>query len=167
MGRANEEKAKKLLDEDDKEKEREEPTEETEEEDEEKKPEKPKRPLIDELRELTSGRLTLMQPFRARSEDVTEIRFDFCGLTNEEMMDALDSAPFNNMFTISNSQAIALFCATAAKCAPETEDGRGKLYDARDVKKRLGPADCVKAVQLAKLFYNASSQAGGNNISRE
>lgn len=135
----------------------------------EKKQEPPKDP-IDQLRELTSGKLKLLQPFRAHGQDVTELRYDFCGLSNEEMMDALDSAPFNNMFAVSNSQAMAIFCATAAKCAPEITDNDGyksKLYDARDVRKRIGPADSVKAVQLAKLFYNASSQAGGNNISKE
>lgn len=174
MGKAEEMKARKLLEESDTEEEREpdaeaEETEEEEEETGRKKQEEPKKSVIDQLREITSGKLKLMQPFRAHSEDVTELRFDFCRLTNEEMMDALDSAPFNNVFAISNSQAMALFCATAGKCAPEVDDDghRTRLYDAKDVKKRLGPADSVKAVQLAKLFYNASSQAGGNNISKE
>lgn len=133
-----------------------------------KKPEEKQPEPIEQLRQLTRGRLKLMQPFRAHSEDVTEVRFDFCSLTNEELMDALDSAPFNNVFAISNSQAMAIFCATAGKCAPTftDEDGhKSKLYDARDVKKRMGPTDSVKAVQLAKLFYNASSREGGNNIS--
>lgn len=135
-----------------------------------KKPENQKPEPIEQLRQLTSGKLKLMQPFRAHGEDVTEVRFDFCSLTSEELMDAMDSAPFNNLFAVSNSQAMAIFCATAGKCAPTftDEDGhKSKLYDARDVKKRMGPTDSVKAVQLAKLFYNASSQAGGNNISKE
>ncbi len=120
-----------------------------------------------QLRELTSGKLILLQPFRAHSEDVTEVAFDFCGLTNEEMMAALDTVPVNNILAISNQQAMALFAATAAKCAPDVEGEKHKLYDARDIRKRMGPADAVKAIQLAKLFYNASSQAGGNNISKE
>lgn len=144
-----------------------------EEENEQKTDQKPMKKMTsaEALRELTTGKLELMQPFRAHSQDITEIRFDFCGLTTEEMLDALDSVPVNNVFAINNAQALALFAATAAKCAPEIDEESGvrktRLFDAKDVKKRLGPTDAVKAVQLAKLFYNASSQAGGNNISRE
>lgn len=124
----------------------------------------------EQLRELCRGTLKLMTPIRAHSQDVNEIKFDFCALTGMEMMDALDSVPtVNNMFGVTNKQAIALFAATAEKCAPMIDDGGKltKLYDAKDVKGRLGAADAVKAMQLAKLFYNASSQAGNNNISKE
>ena len=158
------EKAKELLDGE---------AEEQKENEEKKADEKEKKNMTpaEALRELTTGTLELMQPFRAHSQDVKKIRFDFCGLTTEEMMDALDSVPVNNVFAINNAQALALFAATAAKCAPELdEEGsvrKTRLYDARDIKQRLGPADAVKAVQLAKLFYNASSQAGGNRILRD
>ena len=124
----------------------------------------------EQLRELCRGVLKLMTPIRAHSQDVKEIKFDFCAMTGMEMMDALDSVPtVNNMFGVTNKQAIALFAATAEKCAPIIDDGGKltKLYDAKDVKGRLGAADAVKAMQLAKLFYNASSQAGNNNISKE
>ena len=121
------------------------------------------------LRDLCRGTLKLFQPIRAHGQDVKEIRFDFCALTGIEVMDALDSGKVNNMFTISNGQAIALFAATAEKCAPMIEEnGRmTRLYDAKDVLARLSGADSVKAVQLAKLFYNASGQAGNNNISKD
>ena len=124
----------------------------------------------EQLRELCRGTLKLMNPIRAHSQDVTEIRFDFCGLNGMDMMDALDSVPtVNNMFGITNKQAMALFAATAEKCAPQVSDGgiTTRLYDAKDVKSRMSAADAIKAMQLAKLFYNASSQAGNNNISRE
>lgn len=124
----------------------------------------------EQLRELCRGILKLMTPIRAHGLDVKEIKFDFCSLTGMEMMDALDSVPMiNNMFGITNKQAMALFAATAEKCAPYVDDGgtRTRLYDAKDVKARLGSADSVKAMQLAKLFYNASSQAGNMNISKE
>ena len=124
----------------------------------------------EQLRELCKGTLKLMSPIRAHGQDVKEIKYDFCDLTGMEMMDALDSvATINNMFGISNKQAMALFAATAEKCAPMVDDG-GKLtrlFDAKDVKARLGAADSVKAMQLAKLFYNASSQAGNSNISKK
>lgn len=140
------------------------------EEQEEKTEEKPQKELTpgQALREMTSGKLILMQPFRAHSEDISELRYDFCALTTEEEMDALDSVPMNNMFAISNKQALALFAATAAKCAPELEEGvkKTRMYDATDIRKRLGPADAIKAIQLAKAFYAASSQAGSKNISK-
>lgn len=121
------------------------------------------------LSELCSGTLNLMKPFRAHSQDVTEVDFDMCALTGAEIIEALDSVPgVNNIFAISNEQAMAIFVASAAKCAPMVEDGgmRTRLYDAKDIKKQMGAVDCVKAVQLAKLFYNASSQAGNRNISK-
>ena len=160
----NEKKAAKLLDES--------AEEEKEDSADNKKDEKAKQENKDPgqlLRELCRGKLELLQPFRAHSQDVTEVEYDFCGLTNEEVMDALDSVPVNNMFAISNQQAMALFAATAGKCAPKIDDEEKntRLYDARDIKKRLGPSDAVKAIQLAKLFYNASSQAGRKNNSKE
>jgi len=130
---------------------------------------KPEEDPGETLRKLCRGKLKLMTPIRAHSQDVREVTFDFCDLTGMEMMDALDSvAMVNNMFGISNRQAIALFAATAEKCAPIFDDGgtRTRLYDAKDIREKLGAADSVKAMQLAKLFYNASSQAGNNNISK-
>ncbi|MBR3740565.1 MAG: hypothetical protein IKN04_08905 [Clostridia bacterium] len=124
----------------------------------------------EQLRVLCQGTLKLMTPIRAHSEDVKEIKFDFCGLKGIEVMDALDSVmAVNNMFGISNKQAMALFAATAEKCAPMVEDGgkTTRLYDAKDIKSRLAGADAIKAMQLAKLFYNASSQAGNSNISNK
>lgn len=145
----------------------------SEPQEEEKKPDETEKKVIDDpgemLRELCRGRIKLMYPFRAHSQDITEISYDFCSLTGEEMMDALDSVPTNNLLAISNKQAIALFATTAEKQAPMIQDGGHmiRLYDAKDVKKGLMAADSVKAVQLAKLFFNASSQAGNKNISKE
>ena len=120
------------------------------------------------LRELCKGKMELMYPFRARGQDVAEIPYDFCALTGEELMDALDRAPYDNMFRISNRQAMHLFAATAEKEAPPAEEGRtGKIYDAKDIMRGLKAADAVKAAQLAKLFYNASSQAGNRRISKK
>jgi hypothetical protein len=155
------EKARKILDEE---------TENEEEQEAEKpKAEEKQKSAGEVLRELTTGTLKLLKPFRAHSQDVEEVRFDFCGLTTDEEFDALDSVTTYNFSTITNKQALALFAATAGKCAPEVDDDGHmiKLYDAKDIKKRLGPADAIKAVQLAKLFYTASSQAGDSNISRE
>lgn len=121
----------------------------------------------EQLRKLCSGTMTLMYPFKSHDQEVTEIKYDFCGLSGSEMMDALDSANANNIFNISNAQAMALFAATAAKCAPYIEDGniRSRMFDAKDVKARMGAADAVKAIQLAKLFYHAAGQAANRNTS--
>lgn len=113
---------------------------------------------FEQLRELTKGTLKLMKPIRARSQDVTELHYDFCGLTGEEMMDVLDSDSVGNMFAISNKQALALFAETAGNCT--------ELVDNKDILKRISGPDSVKAMQLAKLFYSASSQAGNKNISK-
>ena len=113
---------------------------------------------FEQLRELTKGTLKLMKPIRARSQDVTELQYDFCALTGEELMNVLDSDMAGNMFAISNRQALALFAETAGSC--------NELVDSKDVIKRISGPDSVKAMQLAKLFYNASSQAGNKNISK-
>ena len=131
--------------------------------------EKPMDDPIEQLRKLCKGKMKLMVPFRAHSQDVKEIAFDFCALTGAEMMDALDEVPVNNIFAITNAQAMALFAAAAEKCAPFVEDG-GKLtrlFDAKDIKNRLSSADFTAAMRMAKLFYNASGQAGNNNISKD
>lgn len=122
----------------------------------------------EQLRKLCRGTLKLLHPFRSHGQDVDEIKFDFCALTGTEMMDALDSVNVNNMFAVSNAQALALFAMAAEKSAPVADDDKIKtrLYDAKDIKTRMGAADSVKAIQLAKLFYHASGQAGNNNISK-
>lgn len=124
---------------------------------------------IEQLRKLCKGKMKLMAPIRAHSQDIKEIEFDFCALSGADMMNALDEVPVNNIFAITNAQAMALFAAAAEKCAPIIEDGgiRTKLYDAKDIKSRLSAADFTVAMRLAKLFYNASGQAGNNNISKD
>lgn len=124
---------------------------------------------LQELRKLCSGTLRLMAPFRAHGQDVKEVPFDFCALSGMDMVNALDEALTNNLFAISNSQAMALFAAAVEKCAPTvSENGMTtKLYDAKDIKKRFSAPDISYALRIAKLFYSASSQAGSNNFSRE
>ena len=115
-------------------------------------PEKPKAPAnpADELRKSSMGTLKLTFPIRAASTDVTELAYDFCGLTSLEMMEALDKDGSLNLIGITNRQALYLFAATAAKC--------NEKVDEADVLARLSSADAVKAVQLAKLFYVASNR---------
>ena len=86
---------------------------------------------------------------------MTELNYDFCALTSLEMMDALDADGGANLFGITNRQALFLFAATAGKC--------NEKVDEKDVRQRLSSADAVKAVQLAKLFYAASSRRAKPN----
>ena len=125
-------------------------------EEETKETAKPVDDPFEQLRKLTKGTLKLIKPIRARGQDVTELNYDFCALTGEEMMDALDSDTVGNMFAISNKQALALFAATAGSCTEQV--------DGKDVLQRISGPDSVKAMQLAKLFYSASSRAGNKNI---
>lgn len=121
------------------------------------------------LREISKGKIKLLTPLRAHGQDVTELHFDFCALTSIELMDALDSVAVAPAFGVTNSQGLALFAAACEKCAPFISDGgvQARLYDAKDVKTRMSGPDAIGAVQLAKLFYQASNRAGSNNISKE
>ena len=111
---------------------------------------------FEQLQKLSRGKLKLIKPIRARSQDVTELNYDFCALTSEEMMKILDEdTTFANLFAISNKQAMALFAATAGA---QTEN-----VDATDILQRISAPDGVRAMQIAKLFYDASSRAGGKN----
>ena len=135
---------------------------------EEKKEEEKKMDPAEALRELGRGKRELVFPIRAHSQDVTEIEFDFCALTCDEILDALDSVPVYNVMTITNKQAVALFAEAAAKCAPYAGEERGtRLYDAKDIRKGLKFADVTFAIQMAKLFYSASCQAGNSSSSKE
>lgn len=122
----------------------------------------------EQLRRLCRGTLKLMFPIKAADQDVKELPFDLCALGGAEIASALDSVLVNNMFAITNEQALAVFALSAAKCAPviEREGGyKSKMYDAKDIKSRISAVDSIKAVQLTKLFYNASTQEGNKNIS--
>lgn len=156
------EKARALLDDE---------QQETPEESQEKTEEKQDKAIADpaeQLRRLCKGTLKLLFPFRAADEDVKELPFDMCELTGSEIASALDSVLVNNMFAITNEQALAIFALSAAKCAPMIEresSYRVRMYDAKDIKTRISGVDSIKAVQIAKLFYNASTQEGNRNIS--
>lgn len=114
---------------------------------------------VEQLRQLCRGTLKLFSPIRAAGQDITELKFDFVGLTTTELLDALDafSSMNTSIFAITNKQALAIFAATAGKCTEHV--------DARDVRERISGVDSVKAVQLAKLFWIASNRAGNKNIS--
>lgn len=112
----------------------------------------------EQIRRFGRGKMTLRTPILADNRQVEELIFDFTALTGREYVDALDSDPkAMNAFRVSNAQAFALFTKAAAKAT----DG----IDETDIRERMGAMDCVKATQLAVVFFNACNRAGNMRIS--
>ena len=106
------------------------------------------------------GRLTLEKAILAGDEEVTELQYDFTELTGMEYTDAMDSDPnAQQIYRITYRQALALFAMAAAKQAD-------RLHY-RDIIERIGVTDAVEAVQLATLFFSASTRAGRMRISKK
>lgn len=112
------------------------------------------------VKELSKGKLKLFKPFIADDEEITELEYDFENLGGPEMVRAMDRGAANggNAFRITSEQALELFIASAGK---ETAG-----VDAQDVRRGLSSVDAVKAVQLATVFFVASSQAGNARITK-
>ena len=106
------------------------------------------------------GVLALETPIHAGDKDVTELAYDFTEMTGMEYIDAMDSDPnAQQIFKITYRQALALF----AKAAAKQTDG----VDMRDILERIGMTDAATAVQLATLFFSASTRAGQMRISKK
>ena len=106
------------------------------------------------------GRLRLEKPIQSGDEEITELVYDFTEMTGVEYTDAMDSdqnAVGN--YRITYRQALALFAKAAAK---QTE-----RLDMQDILSKIGVTDAVEAVQLATLFFNASTRAGRLRISKK
>ena len=114
----------------------------------------------DAVNELSRGKLKLFKPFIADDAEITELAYDFENLGGPELVRAMDRGAANggNAFRITSEQALELFIASAGK---ET-DG----CDAADIRRGLSSVDAVKAVQLATVFFVASSQAGNARITK-
>ena len=112
------------------------------------------------VKTLSRGKLILFKPFIADDKEITELVYDFENLGGLDMAKAMDRGAPNgaNAFRITNEQALELFIASAGK---ETEG-----VDAVDVRRGLSSVDTVKAVQLATVFFIASSQAGNARITK-
>lgn len=138
----------------------------------ETKPEEAKKPVSindpnEQIRLLGKGKMTLAVPIRGRGKDISELHFDFTALTGWEYAEAMDAdANTGNIFRISNRQALALFALSASKFTTVKNDAGEdeRALDAIDIKQRLGAQDAVKAVQLATVFFSASTRAGNNRI---
>ena len=105
------------------------------------------------------GRLRLETPILAGDEEITELVYDFSVLTGMEYIDAMDSDQnAAQIYRITYRQALALFAIAAAK--------QSDLLDMKDIISRIGATDAVEAVQLATLFFTASTRAGHLRISK-
>lgn len=106
------------------------------------------------------GKLKLETPIRAGDTEITELEYDFNDMTGMEYADAMDSDPnAMQIFRITYRQGLALFATAAAK---HTE-----AVDMRDIIERIGMTDAVEGVQLATLFFSASTRAGRLRISKK
>ena len=121
---------------------------------------KAKSKLANEAMAEGKGRLALETPILSGDEEITELIYDFNELTGMEYADAMDSDPnAQQIYKITDRQALALFAKAAAKQT-------GKV-DMRDIVERIGMTDAVVAVQLATLFFSASTRAGRLRISKK
>ncbi len=105
------------------------------------------------------GRLRLETPILAGDEEIKELAYDFSALTGMEYIDAMDSDQnATQIYRITYRQALALFAAAAAK--------QSDVLDIKDIVSGIGVTDAVEAVQLATLFFTASTRAGHLRISK-
>ena len=106
------------------------------------------------------GRLRLETPITANDQEISELVYDFTDLTGMEYAAAMDSDPnAMQIFKITYRQGLALFATAAAKCT--------ESVDMRDIIERIGMTDAVEGVQLATLFFSASTRAGRLRISKK
>lgn len=106
------------------------------------------------------GRLRLETPIKSGDTEITELAYDFTAITGMEYTDAMDTDPnAQQIYRITYRQALALFAKAAAK--------QNDRLDMRDIISRIGATDAVEAVQLATLFFTASTRAGRLRISKK
>ncbi|MDO4647632.1 MAG: hypothetical protein Q4B26_03195 [Eubacteriales bacterium] len=107
-----------------------------------------------------AGRLQLEKPIISADKEITELIYDFNELTGMDMVNAMDSDSSSlNIYKITYKQSLALFAAAAARQTPSV--------DSRDIIERIGGTDALEGVQLAVLFFNASTRAGRLRISKK
>lgn len=115
----------------------------------------------EQIRRYGKGKLELTTPILADGKDVKELKYDFTALTGMDFVSAIDRGMdgSNSGFRIAATQAFNLFAAAAEKATSG--------IDATDIRRGMSAKDSVKAVQLATVFFVASSRAGDKHISAE
>lgn len=111
---------------------------------------------------VSTGKLELMKPILNGEKTHTELKYDFTVLSALELARALDTGSAgrrSDAFSLGNTQALALFAAAAAKVTPD--------LDATDIRERLGALDGVVAIQIASVFFRATSLAGNSRYTKQ
>lgn len=112
-----------------------------------------------EIIKTGKGRLRLEKPIKARDKQIDELAYDFTELTGMEYTEAMDNGlQSNNVYTITYRQALCLFAKAAEKQTPDV--------DSQDIISQIGMTDSLEGVQLATIFFNASTRAGRQRISK-
>lgn len=119
------------------------------------------------LNRISAGKIKLLKPIRAAGKDITELHWNFRNLTGWEYANAMDCDTAPNAFRISNKQAISLFAASAAKETTIKNDNGVDIHplDEQDIRQRIGIDDCMKAAQIASVFFIASVAEANKRIS--
>lgn len=105
------------------------------------------------------GILELENPIISGDTKVSKLPYDFLSLTGTEYADAMDADPnANNSYKITRRQALNLFATAAAKEVPE--------LDKIDILERISIVDSVIAIQVASVFFVASTNAGYLRITK-
>ena len=104
--------------------------------------------------------MKLETPIKSGDQEITELAYDFNGITGLEYTEAMDTdAGASQIYRITYRQALALFAKAASKQA--------ERLDMKDIVSRIGATDAVEAVQLATLFFTAATRAGQLRISKK
>lgn len=115
--------------------------------------------LAEETMEKASkGKFTLKVPIMDGEKKHDVLLYDFNQLTGWEIARAIDSGESRNSGsnTLTNTQALAVFSAAAAKCT----DG----LDATDIKERLSAFDVSAAINIASVFFRFTLLSGSMRI---
>lgn len=110
---------------------------------------------------IAKGVFKLARPIRDGEVVHEELHYDFNAMSTWEIGKALDSGMSIDDLAagLTNTQAIALFAAAAAKST--------KGLDATDIKERMSGMDGIAAMRIAKVFFKGCLLGGSLRIMKE
>lgn len=116
---------------------------------------------IEAAEKVSHGVFKLAVPIMDGEQEYTELKYDFNALNGWELARAVDSGAGrnSNASSISDTQALALFAAAAAKST-------GGL-DETDIRDRLSAMDAIAAISVTSIFFRGSLLAGSLRITKE
>lgn len=110
---------------------------------------------------IAKGKFTLKVPIQDGEKKYDALSYDFNALTAWELAKAIDAGTTGrgDNFNLTDTQALAIFAAAAAKC---TEG-----LDATDIRERMAAVDGIAAMRVAQIFFKGSSLAGSLRFTKE